>query len=145
MLVGSKGAEFMTDSIQTPKMTMAYKIIDPFFSLSQIVLNQSYAKLYRGEKLHAFINVTHKKNDETFNKLMTLRPYLMLMIYQSPKDPVLVINTGEAFAVLNDNVLFANIDLQLPKLKGKKFTIRWGLQNRFDEPSINSSAYTFGD
>lgn len=145
LLVGSEGAEFMTDTIQTPKSTMAYKVIDPFFSLSQIVLNQGYAKLYRGEKLHAFINITHKKNDETFNKIMTLRPYLMLMIYQSPKDPVLVINTGEVFAELNENVLFANIDLQLPKLKGKKFTIRWGLQNRFDEPSINSSAYAFGD
>lgn len=145
MMIGSNGAEFMVDTLVTSRMKMSYKNINPFYSFSQVVLNQSFIKLYREQTLHAFLEVSYNAKDNTYKNLEDLKPYVMLMIYQSPKDSVLVINTGTRFSVTSDKIMNAYIDIDLPKLKSKKFTIRWGLQNSFDEPTINSRAYASKD
>ena len=145
MMIGSNGAEFMVDTLVTSRMKMSYKNINPFYSFSQVVLNQSFIKLYREQTLHAFLEVSYNAKDNTYKNLEDLKPYVMLMIYQSPKDSVLVINTGTRFSVTSDKIMNAYIDIDLPKLKSKKYTIRWGLQNSFDEPTINSRAFPSKD
>ena len=145
MMIGSKGAEFMSDTLVTPRMKMSYKKINPFYSFSQVVLHQSFIKLYKEQTLHAFLDVSYNSKDNTYKNLEDLKPYVMLMIYQSPKDSVLVINTGTRLSIMSDKILHAYIDIDLPKLKSKKYTIRWGLQNSFDEPTINSRAYASKD
>jgi hypothetical protein len=89
--------------------------------------------------------VSYNAKDNTYKNLEDLKPYVMLMIYQSPKDSVLVINTGTRLSVMSDKIMNTYIDFDLPKLKSKKYTIRWGLQNSFDEPTINSRAYASKD
>jgi hypothetical protein len=145
MMIGSSGAEFMVDTLVTSRMKMSYKNINPFYSFSQVVLNQSFIKLYKEQTLHAFLDVSYNPKDNTYKNLEDLKPYVMLMIYQSPKDSVLVINTGTRLSVTSDKIMNAYIDIDLPKLKSKKYTIRWGLQNSFDEPTINSRAFASKD
>ncbi len=145
MMIGSNGAEFMVDTLVTSRMKMSYKNINPFYSFSQVVLNQSFIKLYNKQTLHAFLEVSYNPKDNTYKNLEDLKPYVMLMIYQSPKDSVLVINTGTRLSVISDKIMNAYIDIDLPKLKSKKYSIRWGLQNSFDEPTINSRAFASKD
>ncbi len=142
MLLGSKGAEFMTDSISTPKQIQSYRIIDSFQSNSQIVLEQVMLKIDKNATLSAFLDVSYDYKDSTFNQILKSRPNVFLLIYQSPKEPIIFINTNQSIKVVSDKLLHVYIsNLKLPDLKGKKYTIRWGLENSFDEPTINSRMY----
>jgi hypothetical protein len=92
--------------------------------------------------INALLDVSYDYTDSSFNRMMNLHPNVFLLIYHSPKEPVILINTNQSFQVVSDKILMVNIsNLKLPDLKGKKYTIRWGLENSFDEPTINSRMY----
>ena len=142
MLLGSKGAEYMADSISTQKGIQSFRIIDSFQSNSQIVLEQVMFKIDKNGILSAFLDVSYDYKDSTFNQILKSRPNVFLLIYQSPKEPVIRINTNQSIKVVSDKLLHVYIsNLKLPDLKGKKYTMRWGLENSFDEPTINSRMY----
>jgi hypothetical protein len=139
MVFGSMGAAAMKDSVQTPRMLLASETMDAFSSFGAVDLVGGNLQI--DDK--GYVQVVLKPgygNRQIRERAMTQHPEIILIIYPSGKQDPILLPTGRNIGY--DSEYQLNFRLQLPPLKEKKYTIRWGLKGSFSEPTINSRTYS---
>lgn len=138
MVFGSMGAAVMKDSVLTPRMNLAAETTDNFVSFGAVQLEGG--DLHMNDK--GFVDVALKPaygSRPIMERAVAMYPEIILIIYRSGKQEPMLLPTGRNIG--HDSEYQLNFQLQLPPLEDKKYTIRWGLQGSFSEPTINSRTY----
>jgi hypothetical protein len=140
MIVGSMGSAPMNDSIVMRKQTLAATFLDSFHCFSGIELKSIDPTVVKNGKIIKLL--TYQLSDKNMmDQLAAIRPRVCIIIYQENKKNPIIIPTTSRVCRKSDNMLLVVADM--PKeLTNNKYTIRFGLENSFSDPSINSRAYT---
>ena len=138
--VGAMDSTLAADSIQLPRLKLAIAHIDSFDSHSQVMIKQE-GDIVVGQdgKVNTLLNFSSVSKEE-IERALEKKPEVFLIIYQQGKKAPLIIPTSGIFEQRSVNGL--SLSFSLPKLKEKKYAIRWGLSNSMKLPTINSRLYT---
>ena len=135
-LVGSEHAEFMNSFINTPRLNHASTKIDSFHSYSQISISNSSELVLKSNSLKCSLKISYPTDISKWSFSRDIK--LMMIIYPTDKSKPILVNTQYIIDGRRDEIF---VDLQLPVLADNDYVIRWGINNSFAEPTINSRAY----
>jgi Dolichyl-phosphate-mannose-protein mannosyltransferase len=141
LMVGSKGAALVGDSIYAGRMPLVAAFDNQFRSFSRITIAATSDMQTNEAGLLETILELGAPTQKTIDSALWYRPRLTLVVYRGPKQSPLVLPTAKRLFPDFDNSMY--VRMQLPdSLQEKKYTVRWALESSFVEPSINSRAYT---
>lgn len=136
MLIGSEDDKSMIDQFTSAKMNHSFTKIDSFFSNSQIIINASSLQIDESDSLHCKITIQNPQ--QLMKENANFEHFLSLILYPNDRSSPIVIKTNQM--IHGDNYKI-NLSVLMPKLKDGQYNIRFGLDNSYPEPTINSRAY----
>jgi hypothetical protein len=143
-VAGSLGAAVLSDTLRSTRIDFATERIQSFRSFSRISFSSMSNLLVDSNRVLEVVLKMDAVSQSALDSAVKYRPRVMLMIYPKGKTEPIVIPSGKR--LFPDYINLLNLRVTIPdSIPLQHAQLRFGIENSFREPTINSVSYTLSE